>query len=253
MKKKLLVGLIIGVAAIGFVVGGMYSRVNESSNKYDTEISKDVISTDNNEVEEVEKDSVESEDKVNVDEDKKTDSNNVEENLPEKSGDVETPPKESVKLKLEKSFKFKDSKVDKKPEFNTPWKSNSAKKEICIEGRGPEGIEEGPSTIFLKDGDNLTEIDIVQSEDKLAPMYVEWIDNENFLVTMVNKYGRVFTGGALYKVNINDMKPYIIYKGAENEEISEASKINDDTINIKIRKYKDDGTYVPVDKDIKIK
>lgn len=150
-------------------------------------------------------------------------------------------------------FGFKLEEGMEELEFGTPWKSNAnGNMAVAIEGRGPEAIEEGLGFVCLKNNDEVKFLFVDKEDAGISPKYVEWYDNDNFLVYMVGSYGRVFSGGALYMINVNDMKPKLIYKAKENEEISEATQINADIINMKILEYKD-GSKVSVDKNIKLK
>lgn len=150
-------------------------------------------------------------------------------------------------------FGFKLEEGMEELEFGTPWKPNTkGNMALSIEGRGPEAIEEGLGFVCLKNNDEVKFLFVDKEDAGISPKYVEWYDNDNFLVYMVGSYGRVFSGGALYIVNVNDMKPKLIYKAKENEEISEATQINADIINMKILEYKD-GSKVSVDKNIKLK
>lgn len=150
-------------------------------------------------------------------------------------------------------FGFKLEEGMEELEFGTPWKPNTkGNMALAIEGRGPEAIEEGLGFVCLKNNDEVKFLFVDKEDAGISPKYVEWYDNDNFLVYMVGSYGRVFSGGALYIVNVNDMKPKLIYKAKENEEISEATQINADIINMKILEYKD-GSKVSVDKNIKLK
>lgn len=151
------------------------------------------------------------------------------------------------------SFTFSKEDYMDELEFGTPWKENSNKDSyIAIEGRGPEALEEGFGFICLKNNNKAQALFLSDDSLGISPKYVEWYDDETFLVYMVNSYGRVFTGGTLYMVNINDMIPKVLYVAGENEEISEANQIDADIINMKILEYKD-GSKVSVDKNIKLK
>lgn len=59
-------------------------------------------------------------------------------------------------------------------------------------------------------------------------------------------------GGTLYKVNIDDMKPIVLYSCNEYEEISEATLISADIINIKTLEHNEEA-IVSAEKNIKIK
>lgn len=215
MKKNIIIGLLIvsGFAA-GFATGS-YLNGKQQSN----EIVEDYIVND------FDLDSVEP---VDIEE-------------------IETT------LEKETSFGFILEEVSADLSFGTPWKSNpSGKKSLAIEGRGPEALEEGVGFIYLKEGDNITSIILDSKGDNLAPKYVEWCSDNEFLVYMVNRYGRVNTGGTLYKVNVEDMVPIIVYKCGEYEEISEATLIDADTINIKTLEHNEEA-IVSAEKNIKIK
>lgn len=156
-------------------------------------------------------------------------------------------------LESETKFGFVTEDVNEDITFGTPWKSNSLNdKFLAIEGRGVEALEEGTGFIYLKSGDRITSIGLDSKGDGLAPKYVEWCGEDEFLVYMVNKYGRVHTGGTLYRVNINDMIPKIVYTCSNYEEISEATLIDADTINIKTLEHKEEAV-VSAEKNIRIK
>lgn len=148
-------------------------------------------------------------------------------------------------------FKLEDGMQEL--EFGTPWKINPSKTiSLAIEGRGPEAIEEGLGIICLKKDDEVKYLFVDDESAGISPKYIEWYDEDTFLVYMVGSYGRVFTGGTLYMVDVHDMIPKSIYVAKENEEILEATQINADIISMKILEYKDENK-VSVEKNIKLK
>lgn len=156
-------------------------------------------------------------------------------------------------LSEETKFGFIVEDISAELSFGTPWKSNpSGTKSLAIEGRGLEALEEGAGFIYLDDGENIKSIVLDSNADNLAPKYVEWCSDNEFLVYIVNRYGRVYTGGTLYKVNIEDMTPIVVYTCDNNEEISEATLIDADIINIKTLEHNEEA-IVPTEKNIKIK
>lgn len=220
MKKNTIIALIVAAAVgVGFFVG-----FNVQKNKNTVE---------NNQVENLyDGESIE----------------DMQDSLP----DIDVP-EEKVNLTEEKSFKFNIEQGTEELSFGTPWKTNEkGTASLAIEGRGPEAIEEGIGFVYLKDGDDVKSLVISDGGENLAPKYVEWYDDDTFLIYMVNRYGRVFTSGTLYMVDVKEMKPIIVYQAKEDEEISEATKINADTINIKMLKHNSEA-IVSVEKNIKIK
>lgn len=174
----------------------------------------------------------------------------------DKDVDVEDTSMENLNTTLTKdtSVRIEENNTPNEPEFSTPWKTNTdGTLSIAIEGRGPDGIEEGEGVVYVKKDSGMTSLQFLGSLESQAPIYVEWVDNESFLTTMVNKYGRVFTEGKLYLINTNSLEASLVYNASSDEEIIEANKISDDTINIKLRKYNDDGSTVAIEKNITIK
>lgn len=222
MKKSRIIALLMSVA-IGVTVFGGCTETKDA-NKNGIENNQSVESGDNENIED------------------------IKDSLP----DVDVP-EENVDLKEEKSFKFTVEEGSADLSFGTPWKNNESNtKYIAIEGRGPEALEEGIGFVYLKTGDTVKSLVISDGGDNLAPKYVEWYDDDTFMVYMVNRYGRVFTGGTLYMVDVDEMKPVIVYQAKEDEEISEATKISADIINIKMLKHNSEAE-VSVEKNIKIK
>lgn len=223
MNKKN-IAIIILTAVIGLSAGLVYKQKSDSVAKNDIN--------------------------ANAESEQNVDNEDIE-NIKDSLSDLKVQ-EETVELK-DAGFEFNLEQGSEELEFGTPWKSNSTKsKYIAIEGRGPEAIEEGLGIICLKDNNEVKYLFIDDETAGISPKYVEWFDDDTFLVYMVNSYGRVFTGGKLYMVSLNDMKPKLVYVAKENEEISEATQINADIINMKVLEYKD-GNKVSVDKNIKLK
>lgn len=250
MKKKLLITVVlVAILSGSFLLGTYFSKMKkESLNNVNASDdlsvdADDVVVDDNSEADvlpEVEEDGT----AENISDDS-NETDITTEN--EYSSDV-------VSLKVDNRFIFKGTVETDEPSFATPWKSSpDGSKEICIDGRGFEAIEEGEGVIYVKDTTSGTmKKYVISGENSLAPSYVEWFNNGSILVTMVNKYGRDFTGSTVYKVNLDEFVPYVVYSAADNEEIVEASKISSDIINIKIRQYNGSSTKA-IEKEIVFK
>lgn len=225
-KKILIVIAVVTLVGGGFLAGKLSSNArNIASNN---EVSNNEITNDESKVED--------------------ESTEHESELPDIKVD-----EEKGLMKKETKFEFKQEEGSGELSFGTPWKDNSDKSNsIAIEGRGPEAIEEGIGFIYLKQGDEIKSLAIGEGGENLAPKYVEWYDDDTFLIYMVNRYGRVFTGGTLYMVDVDTLKPIIVYQAKEGEEISEATKISADIINIKMLEHKEEA-IVSVEKNIKTK
>ena len=255
--KKII--LVLVITALGFAIGyGLCINNGKSLNnddgnstKYniDSESEGEDIDIEKKEDDETKEENEIQEEKVDNDKGSENKTEGIKESLPD---DVEIE-QENAQMKAESKFKFSISSGTDELEFGTPWKKNDSKdKSVAIDGRGPDAIEEGEGKILINIDGESKSLSLSEGGKNLAPKYVEWYDNDNFMIYMVNRYGRVFTGGTLYMVNAESMKPIIIYKSGENEEISEATKINADIINIKILNH-ESNTTVSSEKNIKIK
>ena len=157
-------------------------------------------------------------------------------------------------LKKNVGFKFDVSNGPLEMSFGTPWKENDKNISVGIEGRGEEAIEQGVGFILIKDSKKSETklLSLGEGGETMAPKYVEWYDDDNFLVYMVGKDSREFTKGTLYLVNSKNYDIKTVYEANENEEIVETTTIDKNTINIKTIEY-NENAGVAKEKNINIK
>ena len=149
---------------------------------------------------------------------------------------------EEVTLVESNEFDFIVEDVSKDIVFGTPWKCNDkGDMALAIEGRGKDALTEGEGFIYLKSDNGIKSIKLSENGIDYAPVYVEWYSDDSFLLHLSNRIGNVFTGGKLYLVNVNEMKPLLLYEANKNEEITEASRISADIVNVKILKHKEEA------------
>lgn len=97
---------------------------------------------------------------------------------------------------------------------NTPWNSSPNKKfSACIEGRGPEGENDGIGTIYVKEpvSGSVWMLNDLNNSDKYTPKFISWWDDENIIVVEGYAYGTISSGGSLYLVNVNTARASLIY------------------------------------------
>lgn len=228
MKKTLIIGLLaVSILAGGVVLGS----VSSSSERNGAEITKDESSLEDNfenkdyeeEVEDINEDINSDEEKV---EDISEDINSDEEDSEDESLDV--------KLTIDDTVKFEKTLSTSEPTFNTQWKTNDfGTGSICIDGRGEDAIEEGEGIICLKTNGSLYKIRMTSDDNLYTPVYVEWVSEDEFIVQTSAKYGTVRTGGKIYKLNVNDLTPYVVYDLKENESMVDTYQLDEDTLMIR--------------------
>lgn len=139
-----------------------------------------------------------------------------------------------VKQQLEKGAKAK---------FNTPWKSNpSGTYSACVEGKGPEAIEEGIGQIFVKNNSEDIFSFEIQDNKKITPKFVQWADRENLLVIIGSAHGTVSKGGNLYLLNVNSGKMFTVLEMQDKKQEIMSVEKNSDSLKLKVNVY-DDNNY----------
>jgi hypothetical protein len=199
----------------------------------------------NRKVEENKKVTANSDDKKNTkeaeeDKDKKDESVDIDENK-----DVENNDDSNKDSSSENTIKFAKNNLGKdvNPKFSTEWKDSLNKKlSVCIEGKGPDAIEEGIGKIYVKDletGEKWS-LDIVQDEEQNSPKFVEWLDDENVAVIIGHGYGTIAVGGDLYKLNVKTCEVKGIYNANTlNQQVTSVKKVND-KLELQLLVYDDD-------------
>lgn len=217
MKKSLIMSLLAVSVIAGSVVIG---SVSSSSERSGAEIIKDSSLEDNNENIATEGD---------IEED-------VKDVVDENNDDVEEVEDETLELKftIDSNVNFEKILSTSEPTFNTQWKTNEfGTGSICIDGRGEDAIEEGEGTIFLKTNGSLYKIKMKSDDNLYTPVYVEWVSEDEFVVQTAPKYGTVRTGGKIYKLNVNDLTPNVIYDLKENELMVDTYQLDENRLRIK--------------------
>lgn len=185
-------------------------------------------------------------------EDKNSNSENVVQNGTENtiSGDEtkdESQKEDEVKIiEKEADISFTKIGLDKnvEPEFATPWISSSDNKyDICIEGRGEYGVEEGIGLIYLKEnetGDKWS-FQINDGGKQLSPKKIEWIDDKHVGLIVGFAHGTIALGGNVYKLNIETGEVTMIYNTGDNKiQVIEINK-NEKQFELEILVYEDDN------------
>ena len=217
MKKSLIMSLLAVSVIAGSVVIG---SVSSSSERSGAEIIKDSSLEDNNENIDTEGDIEEG----------------VKDVVDENNDDAEEVEDETLELKftIDSNVNFEKILSTSEPTFNTQWKTNEfGTGSICIDGRGEDAIEEGEGTIFLKTNGSLYKIKMKSDDNLYTPVYVEWVSEDEFVVQTAPKYGTVRTGGKIYKLNVNDLTPNVIYDLKENELMVDTYQLDENRLRIK--------------------
>lgn len=217
MKKSLIMSLLAVSVIAGSVVIG---SVSSSSERSGAEIIKDSSLEDNNE-------NIATEDDIEED---------IKDVVDENNDDVEEVEDETLELKftIDSNVNFEKILSTSEPTFNTQWKTNEfGTGSICIDGRGEDAIEEGEGTIYLKTNGSLYKIRMTSDDNLYTPVYVEWVSEDEFIVQTSAKYGTVRTGGKIYKLNVNDLTPHVVYDLKENESMVDTYQLDEDTLMIR--------------------
>ncbi|KYH28856.1 MULTISPECIES: DUF4652 domain-containing protein [Clostridium] len=163
----------------------------------------------------------------------------------DKNKDAENNDDSNKDSSSENTIKFSKNDLGKEvnPKFSTEWKDSLNKKlSICIEGKGPDAIEEGIGKIYVKDletGEKWS-LDIIQKEEQNSPKFVEWLDDENVAVIIGHGYGTIAVGGDLYKLNVKTCEVKEIYKSNTlNQQVTSVKKVND-KLELQLLVYDDD-------------
>lgn len=231
MKKIFILSFLAATIVLGGVVVGTSTS---GSDKNEAVIENNTILDDsiNTDLEEIEK------------EEELIDNDESSEDIEEENYDVP--------LVIAEDVSFEKNSTTIHPVFNTQWKTNDAGNSICIEGRGEDAIEEGEGIIYLKNNGNMYQIKFNSSDDKYTPVYLEWIDDTSFIVKTGTKHGTIRTGGTIYKINIDDLIPYVVYELKENEELTDTFQIDDDTLNIKLKSDGSGARTYSIDNNITV-
>jgi hypothetical protein len=131
----------------------------------------------------------------------------------------------------------------KKPTFSTAWKASANESfSACIEGKGKEVAEEGVGKIFVKDSnDNTSSFEIVDN-NKISPIYIEWLDNKNLFVVIGSAHGTVSKGGNLYLLNVSTGKLSSVLQPSDKKQQIMTAKKSGNNISLKANVYEDE-TY----------
>lgn len=126
------------------------------------------------------------------------------------------------------------------PSFNTAWiTSIGGSNDACIEGRGPQALEEGVAQIFVKDKkENIFSFEISDSK-KTTPRYIEWADDENLMFIIGSAHGTVSKGGNLYLLNVNTGKVSVILETPDKKQQIVSTKKSGNNISLKVNVYED--------------
>ncbi|MCY6957407.1 DUF4652 domain-containing protein [Clostridium brassicae] len=144
-------------------------------------------------------------------------------------------------------FSFVKNKLDKnkEPEFSTEWKKSiNGKLSACIEGKGPDGNEEGVGKIYVKDLSNNEKwfLELITKDKQSSPkINLEWLDDENIAIIVGMAYGTVGVGGNVYKVNLKTGKSGILYNtNGTKKQVTSIKKANNN-LELQLLVYDDDN------------
>ncbi|GAA0177877.1 DUF4652 domain-containing protein [Clostridium sediminicola] len=159
-------------------------------------------------------------------------------------------------IEKEADISFTKIGLDKnmEPEFATPWISSlDSKYNICIEGRGESGVEEGTGLIYLKENESGDKwyFQINDGGKQLSPKKIQWIDDKHVALIIGFAHGTIALGGNVYKLNVETGEVNMIYNTGDNK--IQVTEINKDGKQLKldILVYEDDN-YIESHTDKKI-
>lgn len=131
----------------------------------------------------------------------------------------------------------------KKPTFSTTWKvSANGSFSACIEGKGQEVAEEGVGKIFVKDSNGSTSSFEIVDNNKISPIYIEWLDTKNLFVVIGSAQGTVSKGGNLYLLNVSTGKLSSVLQPSDKKQQIMTAKKSGNNISLKANVYEDE-TY----------
>ncbi|KZL93225.1 DUF4652 domain-containing protein [Clostridium magnum] len=130
----------------------------------------------------------------------------------------------------------------KKPTFSTAWKTSAdGVFSACIEGKGQEAAEEGVGKIFVKDSNNnISSFEIV-NDNKISPLYIEWLDNKNLFVIIGSAHGTVAKGGNLYLLNVTTGKLSSVLQPSDKKQQIMTAQKSGSNVSLKVNVYEDDA------------
>jgi hypothetical protein len=141
---------------------------------------------------------------------------------------------------------FVKNALDKSMEvqFSTPWiTSSDGNYDVCIEGRGEDGIEEDIGKIYLKENNSEEKwaFEIEDGGKQLSPKKIIWIDNNNVAIIVGFAYGTIEVGGDVYKLDVETGKiSMLYYTGDEKINVVDMKK-NGDKLELQLLVYEDDN------------
>ena len=151
---------------------------------------------------------------------------------------------------------------DEKYNYPSSWKISPSKRYAAlIDGKGEmlskEDIvdgarEEGDATIVIRDTtlNQYRSINVYPKENQMAPLYIDWVDDNNLLVVVGFSQGTVVRGGDLYLLNIDYGNDVLIYpRDKENNEQVAVVEKKADKLLLSNVLYKDNNYQEPYIKE----
>lgn len=130
----------------------------------------------------------------------------------------------------------------KKPTFSTAWKSSAnGAFSACIEGKGQEAAEEGVGKIFVKDSNGTTSSFEITNNNKISPIYIEWLDNKNLFVIIGSAQGTVSKGGNLYLLDVTTGKLSSVLQPTDKKQQIMTAKKSGNNVSLKVNVYEDEA------------
>jgi hypothetical protein len=140
------------------------------------------------------------------------------------------------------TFKRIKSEMDPEKGMATAMKqSPDGKLQAQLDGRGVSAGDEGVADIFIiNEKSEKWRLQLVDNDINFTPMYLEWMDSENVLVTMGLSSGHATYGGSVYAVNINTGKAFLVYEvDSDKEQVASIKKL-DNGIKFLVKVFIDD-------------
>ncbi|WP_461205161.1 DUF4652 domain-containing protein [Clostridium sp. DL1XJH146] len=176
-------------------------------------------------------------------------SNEVEENIESSEEDV-TENAEDVEVEeineVAADIKYQKEQLEDtvEPDFATQWiESPNNKLSACVEGRGPDGNEEGVGYIIVKNNETNEKwsYTVVDDNRQLSTKKIVWVDDENIASIVGLSYGTIALGGNVYNLDLTTENTTFIYDTeSEKIQVLEAKNV-DGKIELQIMVYEDDN------------
>lgn len=257
MKKiinNLLSKKTLSILISGFLMGNLAALTGCSKKSIDNSaFSVNVEESNDNESVDKNKDEKEKQTQTK-DENKQTQNKNNKKQISQSNTQNES----NKTNKTETVIKFNRHPLEKnvKTKFSTQWKnSKDGKISACIEGKGPDGSEEGIGKIYIKDTKTKESwyLQLDQGQKQNSPKIdLEWMDNENIVCIIGQGYGTIELGGNVYKINSKTGEYKVLYDTKNKKKQVVAMKKNNNILELSLLVYEDDEFIESHDEKVNI-